>query len=63
MSEPKSIASPGPELDEIVRQIQAVTTLCALSTMEARCVFELLLQRGWRIVKVKADDSAQGSAA
>ena len=27
-----------------------------LSNMEARTVFELLLARGWRIMKVKTDD-------
>jgi hypothetical protein len=59
---PDTIAYPGPELDEIVRQLQACTPLHQLTSMEARTVFELLLQRGWRIVRVKADDDGTGGA-
>jgi hypothetical protein len=54
----EAIAYPGHELDELVRMLQACTPLHQLSAMEARVVFELLLQRGWRIVKVRADASA-----
>jgi hypothetical protein len=48
-----AIAAPGDDLDELVRQLQACTPLHQLSSMEARTVFELLLQRGWRVVRVK----------
>ena len=53
---PGAITCPGPELDELVRTLMACTPLHQLSSMEARTVFELLLQRGWRIVKVTADE-------
>jgi hypothetical protein len=53
---PDAISYPGPQLDELVRTLMACTPLGELSSMQARCVFELLLQRGWRIVKVKTDD-------
>ena len=48
-----AITAPGEDLDELVRQLQACTPLHQLSNMEARTVFELLLQRGWRVVRVK----------
>jgi hypothetical protein len=53
---PDAITAPGEDLDGLVRQLQACTPLHQLSNMEARTVFELLLARGWRIVKVKTDD-------
>ena len=56
MPVPDAISFPGPELDELVRTLMACTPLHQLSNMEARTVFELLLARGWRIVKVKTDD-------
>jgi hypothetical protein len=59
----ESIAYPCPEVDELVRQLQACTPLCALGNMDARAIFELLLQRGWRIVRVKADDGTGANAA
>ena len=46
-----AISYPGPELDELVRTLMACTPLGELSSMQARVVFELLLQRGYRIVK------------
>ena len=48
---PDAISYAGPELDELVRTLMACTPLHQLSSMEARTVFELLLQRGYRIVK------------
>ncbi|MGY3117902.1 hypothetical protein ACVWXQ_001839 [Bradyrhizobium sp. S3.14.4] len=63
MSETRSITGPGPELDDIVRQLQACAPLHPLSSMEARTVCELLLQRGWRIVRVKPIDGAGGANA
>ena len=51
-----AIIAPGEDLDELVRQLQACTPLHQLSNMEARAVFELLLMRGYRIVRVKSDD-------
>ena len=56
MPVPDAITYPGPELDELVRTLMACTPLHQLSSMEARVVFELLLLRGWRIVKVTADE-------
>jgi hypothetical protein len=56
------ITGPGPELDELVRTLQACSPLHQLSSMEARTVFELLLQRGWRFVRLKADDDGAGGA-
>jgi hypothetical protein len=53
---PDAISYPGPELDELVRTLMACTPLGELSSMQARCVFELLLHRGWRLVRVKADE-------
>ena len=53
---PDAITAPGEDLDGLVRQLQACTPLHQLSNMEARTVFELLLARGWRIMKVKTDD-------
>ena len=53
---PDAITYPGPELDELVRTLMACTPLHQLSSMEARTVFELLLHRGWRIVRVTADE-------
>ena len=38
-----------PELHAMVRMLQALTPLERLSNMEARAVFELLLQRGYVI--------------
>ena len=60
---PDTITGPGEELDELVRQLQACTPLHQLSSMEARTVFELLLQRGWRVVRVKADDGGTNARA
>jgi hypothetical protein len=37
------------QLGALVRMLQAQTPLCRLSNMEARTVFELLLQRGYKI--------------
>lgn len=37
------------ELGELVRMLQAHTPLVQLSNMEARAVFELMQQRGYRI--------------
>jgi hypothetical protein len=37
------------ELGELVRMLQDKTPLERLSNMEARTVFELMLQRGWKI--------------
>jgi hypothetical protein len=48
---PDAISYAGPELDELVRMLMACTPLGELSSMQARVVFELLLQRGYRIVK------------
>ena len=53
---PDTITYPGPELEELVRMLQAHTPLYQLSNMDCRAIFELLLQRGWRIVRVKADE-------
>jgi hypothetical protein len=52
MPVPDAITAPGEDLDELVRQLQACTPLYQLSNMEARTVFELLLQRGWRVVRI-----------
>jgi hypothetical protein len=52
-----AITRPGEDLDALVRQLQACTPLHQLTNMEARTVFELLLQRGWRITKVKSDEN------
>jgi hypothetical protein len=49
---PDAITAPGEDLVELVRQLQACTPLRQLSNMEARTVFELLLQRGWRVVRI-----------
>jgi hypothetical protein len=43
------------ELGDLVRMLQAQSPLCRLSNMEARTVFELLLQRGYKI-EVPAND-------
>ena len=53
------ISYPGPELDELVRMLQACTPLHQISSMESRVIFELLLARGWRIVRVKPDEVTQ----
>ena len=53
MTGPHSIGE-GPELDALVRMLQAQSPLVQLSNMEARATFELLLQRGFRIVKPNA---------
>lgn len=53
---PDAISYAGPELDELVLTLMACTPLHQLSSMEARTVFEVLLQRGWRIVRVKPDE-------
>ena len=53
---PDAISYAGPELDELVRTLMACTPLHQLSSMEARTVFELLLHRGWRIVRGEADE-------
>ena len=56
---PDAISYAGPELDELVRTLMACTPLHQLSSMETRTVFELLLHRGWRIVRVKPDEATQ----
>jgi hypothetical protein len=37
------------QLGALVRILQAQSPLCRLSNMEARTVFDLLLQRGYKI--------------
>ena len=49
-----AITYPGPELDELVLTLMACTPLGELWSMQARTVFELLLQRGWRITRISA---------
>jgi hypothetical protein len=45
----------GPELDALVLMLQSKSPLARLSNMEARTVFELLLQRGYKIVQPAAE--------
>jgi hypothetical protein len=53
---PYTIIGPGPELDELVRMLQAHSPLERLSNMEARTVFELMIMRGFKIAKVTASE-------
>lgn len=39
------------EIDELVRMLQAKSPLERLSNMEARTVFELMQQRGYKITR------------
>lgn len=50
--DPYTIIGPGQELDELVRMLQEKTPLHQISNMEARTVFELMIQRGFKIAKV-----------
>jgi hypothetical protein len=43
------------ELDQLVRMLQAKSPLERLSNMEARTVFELMQQRGYRITRPAND--------
>lgn len=43
------------DLGELARILQAHTALCELSDMQVRGALELMQQRGWRIVKVDAE--------
>jgi len=44
------------DLQSLVRLLQEKTPLHQLSNMEARTVFEFLIQRGYRIVPPKPTD-------
>ena len=44
------------DLHALVRLLQEKTPLHQISNMEARTVFEFMLQRGWRIIPPKPED-------
>jgi hypothetical protein len=44
------------DLGALVRLLQEKTPLHQISNMEARTVFEFMLQRGWRIIPPKPED-------
>ena len=50
-NDPYTTIGSGPELDELVRMLQEKTPLHQISNMEARTVFELMQQRGYRIIR------------
>ena len=44
------------DLGELARMLQAHTPLCQLSDMQVRAALELMQQRGYRIIKAKANE-------
>jgi hypothetical protein len=44
------------ELNQLVLELQKSSPLSQISNMEARTVFELLQQRGWKIVPPEASN-------
>jgi hypothetical protein len=43
------------DLGELARMLQAHTALCQLSDMQVRGALELMQQRGYRIVRLEAE--------